>query len=173
MTDLVEYAGAWRKFLTTRVGQAAPTLKMRGSGKTTNYVLDSVVRKHVLACAHGVDWGDATSAVLRRLSVDQCEFLATLPEDWAPCHVSSMICGRPDWPLLTSMFMCLWHDVAEEVPDALTNLTKAVRSGRAVWAIEEFERRHGMPPHPYTLMKMLDDSQSPWQMKMLSDSQSP
>ena len=59
------------------------------------------------------------------------------------------------------------------VPDAWTNLTKAVRSGRAVWAIEEFERRHGMPPHPYTLMKMLDDSQSPWQMKKLNDSQSP
>ena len=53
------------------------------------------------------------------------------------------------------MFMCLWHDVAEEVPDAWTNLTKAVRSGRAVRAIEEFERRHDMPPHPYTLMMFL------------------
>ena len=164
-TDLVEYAGAWREFLT-RVGQAAPTLKMRGSG---NYVFDSVVRKHVLACAHGVNWGGATSAVLRRLSVDQCEFLATLPEHWAPCHVSSMICGRPDWPLLTSMFMCLWHDVADEVPDALTILTKALRSGCAAWAIEAFERRHGTPPHPYTLMMMLGDSQSPWQMKMLNE----
>ena len=62
VTDLVEYAGAWRDFLMTHVSRAAPTVKMRGSGKT-NYVLDSVVRKHVLACAHGVDWGD-DSAVL-------------------------------------------------------------------------------------------------------------
>ena len=125
-----------------------------GSGKT-NYVLDSVVRKHVLACAHGVDWRDATLAVLQGLSVDQCEFLATLPEVWTATEVSSTICGRSDWPLLTSMFLCLWHDVAEEVPDALTILTKAVRSGRAGQAIEEFERRHDMPPHPYTLMCML------------------
>ena len=127
---------------------------MRGSGKT-NYVLDSVVRKHLLACAHGVGWGDATSAVLRRLSVDQCEFLATLPEGWTARDASRTICGRSDWPLLTSMFLCLWHDVAEEVPDARTILTKAVRSGRAVQAIEEFECRHDMPPHPYTLMNML------------------
>ena len=89
--------------------------------------------------------------------MDQCEFLATLPEGWTAREVSSTICGRSDWawPLLTSMFLCLWHDVAEEVPDARAILTKAVRSGQAVQAIEEFERRHDMPLHPYTLMKKL------------------
>ena len=51
--------------------------------------------------------------------------------------------------------MCLWHDVAEEVGDARAKLTKAVRSGRALQAIEEFEQRHGMPPHLHTLMTML------------------
>ena len=153
VTDLEEYAGAFRELLKD-VGGRAPTLKMKGTGKN-NYVLDSVVRKHVLVRAHGVDWADHGVAVLRRLSVDQCEFLASLPDSWTAREASSMICGRPDWPLLTSMYMCLWHDVAEEMPDARAILTTAVRSGRALQAIEEFEKRHDMPPHPHTLMKML------------------
>ena len=55
--------------------------------------------------------------------------------------------------------MCLWHDVADEVADARAILTKAVRStggtAKLKQAIEEFEQRHGMPPHPHTLMTML------------------
>ena len=133
---------------------APPTLKTKGIGKT-NYVLDGIVREHVLARAHGVDWAYHGVAVLRHMSVDQCELLDSLPDSWTAREASSMICGRPDWPLLTSMFLCLWHDVAEEMPDARAILTKAVRSGQALQAIEEFEQRRDMPPHPHTLMKML------------------
>ena len=153
VTHLEEYAGALGELLKD-VGRRAPTLKTKGTGKS-NYVIDSVVRKHVLARAHGVDWAYISVTVLRRLSVDQCELVASLPDSWTAREASSMICGRPDWPLLVSMYMCLWHDVAEEMPGALAILTKAVRSGRALQAVEEFEQRHDMPPHPHTLMTML------------------
>ena len=135
-------------------GAPPPTLETKGIGKH-NYVLDSVVRKHVLARAHSVDWADVSLAVLRRLSVDQCEFLASLPEEWTAREVSCAICGRSEWPLLASMYLCMWHDVAEEVPDALTIFKRAVRRGRALQAIEEFEWLHDMPAHPYSLLKML------------------
>ena len=51
--------------------------------------------------------------------------------------------------------MCLWHDVEKTIPDALPMLTKAVHSGEAMTKITEFRRRHGIAPHPHTLMKML------------------
>ena len=153
VTDLVTYAAALRGMLT-RVGARVPSLMLKGTGKV-NYVLDSIVRKHVLARAGGVDWSQCTLAELRRLSVDQCEFLAELPDDWQATDASSLICDRPEWPLLVSMYMCLWHDVEKTIPDALPMLTKAVHSGEAMAKITEFRRRHGFAPHPHTLMKML------------------
>ena len=153
MTDLEKYAGALREVLT-HVGASVPSLMMKGTGKT-NYVVDNMVRKHVLARARGVDWAQCSLAVLRRLSVDQCEFLAQLPDDWQATEASSLICDRPDWPLLVSMYMCLWSDVARAMPHALPMLTKAVHSGQAMTKITEFRRRHGCAPHPHTLMTML------------------
>ena len=154
VSDLEEYGYALRKLLKD-VGGHVPALKMKGSGTGPHYVLDSVVRKHVLVRARGVDWGDQSVAVLRRLSVDQCEFLASLPDSWTATEASSVICGRPDWPLLASMFVCSWHDVAEELPGALLILKKVVPSGRALQAIEEFELRHNTPAHPHSLLRML------------------
>ena len=154
--NLVDYASALSALLKD-VGKRAPTLKMKGKGRS-NYVLDSVARKHVLARAHGVEWERTRVAVLRRLvPADRRELMASLPDSWTAKEASNMFCGRPDRPLLVSMYMRLWHDVADEVADvadARTILTKAVRDGTAKRAIEEFERRHGMPPTPHTLIVM-------------------
>ena len=136
------------------MGASVPSLMMKGTGKT-NYVVDNMVRKHVLARARGVDWAQCSLSVLRHLSMCQCELLVQLPDDWQATEASSLICDRPDWPLLVSMYMCLWFDVARAMSHALPMLTKAGHSVQGMTKITEFRRRHGCAPHPHTLMTML------------------
>eukprot|EP00974_Lingulodinium_polyedra_P006155 581918-Lingulodinium_polyedra.AAC.1 len=73
---------------------------MKGTGQS-NYVLDSVVRKHVLARAQGVvGWKQCSMETLMSLSVDRCEFLDSLPEHWTATEASLLIRRRPVWPVL-------------------------------------------------------------------------
>ena len=109
----------------------------------------------MLARARGVDWARCSMAELRSLSVDQCEFLAQLPDDWQATEASSLICDRPEWPLLVSVYVHLWREVAEAMPHALPMLAKAVYSGQAETTFATFTRLHGCAPHPHTLMEML------------------
>ena len=116
---------------------------MKGTGKT-NYVVDSVVRKHVLARQQGtVGWEECGMKTLMSLSVDQCHVLKSLPSSWTASEASLLICHQPDWPLLVSMFTCLWHDVVESVPEAEAVLTVAQHDGQAHTALKEFQQQHG------------------------------
>ena len=111
----------------------------------------------MLARARGVDWARCSMAELRSLSVDQCEFLAQLPHEWQASEASSLICDRPEWPLLVSVYTCSWREGAEAMPLALPMLAKAVYSGETMTMIAAFRRLHRCAPHPRTLPDMLTE----------------
>ena len=81
--------------------------------------------------------------------------MAHIPNRLMVSEPSSLICNRPDWPLLVSMYTSSWRDVAEAMPLALPMLTKAVYSGEAMAMVAAFRQLHGRAPHPLELMDML------------------
>ena len=128
---------------------------MKGTGQN-NYVLDSIVRKHVLARARSVQgWEQCSLETLMSLSVDQCKCLQSLPRDWLAAEASLLICCRADWPMLVSMYLCLWHEAADTMPEAQAVLAAALQDGQAEKVISDFRQRNGFAPHPETLMEAL------------------
>ena len=148
VTDLVAYSSVLRSLLL-EVAPDVPTLKFKGE-----YVRSSVVRKHVLARQSGAaGWERCSIPTLQTLSVDRCSFLECFDASWSAADVSMLVCGRSDWPNFASMFMCLWNDVADSLPDAEALIDKSRSSGRARKTIEEFQLRHGFSPHPHTFVQ--------------------
>ena len=97
--------------------------------------------------------GTCTWEQLKRLSTDRGGFLDTVPTSWTADEISNMLCGRPDWPVLASMQACLWKEVSDKITDAETILQRALRDDIVKRGIAEFRARHGMSPHPYTLIR--------------------
>ena len=150
VADLWEYSSVLRSVLL-ELAKDLPTLKFKGS-----YVRDSVVRKHVLARQSGAEgWEHCTIPMLQSLSVDKCKFLECFDDSWTASDVSLAICGRSSWACFASMFMCLWHEVADTLPLAEALIEQARSSGQARKTIEEFRRRHGFSPHPHTFVSGL------------------
>ena len=94
-----------------------------------------------------------------------------MPSTWTAGKISSFVCGRPDWPFLASVFMCVWKEFADEHPDAKDILRKSCvlppsvatpggENSSAPQAHTELHRlarqffdEWGIPPHPSVLMK--------------------
>ena len=81
------------------------------------------------------------------------------------------MCGRPDWPFLASVYMCVWKEFADAHPDAKDIVAKScvlppsastpegeVASAQPVEIdlrrlARQFFDEWGIPPHPSVLMK--------------------
>ena len=80
-------------------------------------IADSVVRKIVLAVIASARvprefWQEISVLQLRELGGDKhLKSLACLPSTWSAAEASALICGREDWPMLASTFVCLWAEV--------------------------------------------------------------
>jgi hypothetical protein len=156
--DVAKYAADLRASMQT-MGQLSSLKTKSGHG----YVTDFIVRKLCLGrlCSvtqrGAVDWDDVSIAALRQLSADAKEHLSTLPDGWSAAQVSSFICGRPDWPMLASMYMCLWKEVtdAADKGQRLDEMMNFARS--SIPALAEAGRvcseRFGFNAHPYILME--------------------
>ena len=108
-SKVMAYADEVRGVLR-HVEQAAPVL---GKGD----IADSVVRKIVLAVIASARvprefWQEISVLQLRELGGDKhLKSLACLPSTWSAAEASALICGREDWPMLASTFVCLWAEV--------------------------------------------------------------
>ena len=159
-SDLVAYSSVLRSLLLD-VAKDVPTLKLKGA-----YMRDSVVRKHVLARQSGAaGWEQCSIPTLQTLSVDRCAFLEcfdAVEASFTAAEASLLVCGRSYWAPFVSMFTCLWHDVADSLPDAEALIDKARSSGQARKTIEVFHLRHGFSPRPHTFVTRLcfDTNQS-------------
>ena len=70
--------------------------------------------------------------------------------------MSYFICGQPNWPILASMFMCLWTEVTDAATQAgvLHELGEWVRTRKSsvAQAAAAYRTQHGFCPHPWNVM---------------------
>jgi len=158
VAELIQYAECLRQLLRS-VGGTVPlgTKQKQKSG----YVTDFIVRKLCLgwlavwSCAStpAMEWEDVPVSRWRALLADSHEHVAELPSAWSSAQASAFICGRPDWPFLTSMYVCLWKEVADVFGETARRQFDGASDVGAV--IASFHRRHGFAPHPYVLTRGL------------------
>lgn len=139
--------------------------------KTGDYVLDFLVRKHVLGvqmlwqmtCFSDVatqdlaatwGWDKLPRVELISLEPDQKQLMSALPEDWSCATMSSFVCGRPHWPLLASMFGCLWKEAADKLGEPATY--KALDSPTWPEHLRAYRAKAGCCPHPWIAVRSLD-----------------
>ena len=79
-----------------------------GTKTGAGYKVDIVVRKLCMPHLEGLPWHLVPRDRIREISADEKENLSCLPQTWTAAQISSFVCGRPDWPCLASMFMCIW-----------------------------------------------------------------
>ena len=133
--------------------------------KVDGYTADIIIRKLCLPhWSRATQWSEVPSSSLRAVSADESESLEKLPSEWSAADVSSFICQRPDWGYLASAYVCLWKEVADQLPDAralvgrLTTLSpSALMSGSSplLEAAKDRLHQHGIAMHPYVLLKDL------------------
>ena len=78
---------------------------------TSGYVADFIVRElcigwlAIWSCAStpALVWDDVPMAQWHALTADSHEHMCMLPATWTSAQASAFVCGRPDWPFLTSM----------------------------------------------------------------------
>lgn len=108
------YAKRLRRLLQA-VTKIVPRL---GAGEKSNYVADFVVRKCVLAVTMSAKlpldfWRSIPMCQVAEWTADSHNHMAAMPKEWSAAEVSAVVCGREDWPMLASIFACLWTEVAE------------------------------------------------------------
>jgi hypothetical protein len=154
--------------LLNRIGNTVP---IGTKSKNSGYVQDFIVRKlcigwlavrSVLACPGTASqleeqwqWQGVPISFWRTLMADSHENVAGLPTDWSSEEASSFVCGRGDWPFLTSMFMCLWKEVSDSLSDESLDYFLKLSDSTVIAAIEAFQRNNGFAPHPYVLASSL------------------
>ena len=154
---VLQYGNCLRK-LMRQLGNDIDMGTRSGSG----YKVDIVVRKLCLPLHEGTPWHLVPGSRIRDISADEKENLSCLPAKWTAQEISSFACGRPDWPFLASVYMCVWKEYADTQPEAKTVLTRLCvpppgdptpgESELHVAARQFFEER-GIPPHPSILMR--------------------
>lgn len=165
--ELIRYSHDLRTLLN-RIGNSVP---IGTKSKTSGYVQDFIVRKlcigwlavrSVLACPGTASqleeqwqWQGVPISVWRTLMADSHENVAGLPTEWSSEEASSFVCGRGDWPFLTSMFMCLWKEVSDSLSDESLDYFLKLPDSTVIAAIEAFQRTNGFAPHPYVLASSL------------------
>ena len=154
---VVRYGQQLRRLLVTLADKCQFVAK-GGVG----YTADLIVRKLCLPYWDGVRWDDVPISSLRSVSADERENLQLFPSHWSAAQVSSFICQRPDWGYLASVFMCIWKDVSDHIPDAeelvarLSTLPPSAQPSVATPLLEAARRllrEHGIAMHPWILVK--------------------
>ena len=113
----------------------------------------------------GLPWHLVPRDRIREISADENENLSCLPKTWTAAQISSFVCGRPDWPFLASMFMCIWKEYADAHPDARDILKRICVPPPGAWtpgktelhmSARQFVEEFGIPPHPSILVSEHD-----------------
>jgi len=165
VNELIRYSSAVRTLLN-RIGDSVP---IGTKHKHSGYVQDFIVRKlcigwlavrSVLACPGTASqleeqWTGVPISWWRKLMADSHENVAQFPTGWSSEEASSFVCGRGDWPFLTSMFMCLWKEVSDSFSDKSLDKLLKLSDSAMISAIEAFQRTNGFAPHPYVLASSL------------------
>ena len=121
----------------------------------------------------GLPWDSIPGDRIREISADEKGNLSCMPPKWTAGQISSFVCGRPDWPFLASVYMCVWKEFADAHEDAKDIVKKScllapsastlVGADASADLVECDLRRlarqlfdeWGIPPHPSMLMKAL------------------
>ena len=104
-----------------------------GTKTGAGYKVDIVVRKLCMPHLEGLPWHLVPRDRIREISADEKENLSCLPKTWTAAQISSFVCGRPDWPCLASMFMCIWIEYADAHPDARDSLQRLCVPPPGAW----------------------------------------
>ena len=155
VAELIKYAERVRCLLRS----AGEVVHIGTKQKKSGYVRDFIVRKLCLgwlalwsrASTSAMLWEDVPIARWRALVADSHEHVSELPSSWSSSQASAFVCGRPDWPFLTSMYMCMWKEVADVFGNDARHTLDA--SSHVLATIASFRKRHGFAPHPYVLVK--------------------
>lgn len=143
-SKVMAYADELRGVLR-HVEQVAPGL---GKGD----IADFVVRKIVLAVIASARvprefWQEISVLQLREWSADTHKHLACLPSSWSAAEASALICGREDWPMLASTFVCLWAEVVRGSCFNADQDAPRIIEGKLSEMIEALRgRAHALPP---------------------------
>ena len=123
----------------------------------------------------GLPWDSIPGDRIREISADERDHLSWLPPKWTAGQISSFVCGRPDWPFLASVYMCVGKEFADAHPDAKDIVTKSCLLAPSASTLEgevasaelvECDLRRlarqlfdewGIPPHPSVLMKAWEE----------------
>ena len=123
----------------------------------------------------GLPWDEIPGGRIREISSDERGHLSRMPSKWTAGQISSFVCGRPDWPFLASVYMCVWKEFADAHPDATDIVAKScvlppsasspegeVASAQPVEIdlrrlARQFFDEWGIPPHPSVLMKAWEE----------------
>jgi len=86
--------------------------------KVDGYVRTFVVRKIVFAMVvegpWEMDWGKVLRPEFQSMCCDENQYLQEFDATWTAGEISSFVFGRDDWPMLVSVFACLWHDAFDK-----------------------------------------------------------
>ena len=55
----------------------------------------------------GLPWDSIPGDRIREISADERGHLSCMPSKWTAGQISSFVCGRPDWPFLASVYICV------------------------------------------------------------------
>ena len=126
------------------------------------YTADIIVRKLCLPYWGGMRWDDIPSSSLRAVSADEKDNLQLFPSEWSAAQVSSFICQRPDWGFLASVFLCIWKEVSDHLPDAVDLVSRMCTlppsaevsaTTPLLDAARGLLRQYGIAMHPWVLVK--------------------
>ena len=96
------------------ISKTSTALKIQsGEGYLTEPIIHKLCLAQVYVNSNGrqLDWVRDGVDDLRKLFAGK--HLEMLPAGWPAQQISSFAC-RPDWPMLASMYRCLWKEVAYE-----------------------------------------------------------
>ncbi len=116
------------------------------------YVIDSIVCKILFAETTvnnaSVDWSQVLASDLGLLCPAESMFLDQLPRSWTAAEASTFFLGRPDWPLLLSVFVGRWKAASVAVktpPGTIVSVVGAERFAAAIAAEEELTGASATP----------------------------
>ena len=147
--EILEYSQTIRRLLQ-RLGHCTRLGTRGGSGYCTDWLVRKLVMSFLcIDCEVSVeDWNSFGRSALRDMSADSHEHLEELPSYLSVSEVSCLICGRPDWGFLASMFLCLWKEVHEAHGDLQLDAKELLVH------VQDFRGEHGFAPHPSVLVEL-------------------
>ena len=135
-----------------------PRLKAHEQAYTAGYIVRLLTLGHLqrsLALSQGrfvIDWSEFPLGLLQDACPDQKNLLNRIGEICKTAQeASEMMCSRPDWGLLVSMFGCLWQSVFDEEV-SYQHLLSEIQSDRYFEAVIAYHEKWGFAPRPATAL---------------------